>query len=136
MIVFTTEHHDGACVVHLEGSFKDSDESRILVSDLVAEARGRPLLIDLSGVEPAAGPSVTVFLRGLAAAPSHVTTALIHPDPDIRRVLRAQAQGLPVVPNNDLVMQGRFASALVAQPQPAVQPERTVASSRASRVRI
>lgn len=119
MIVFTTERCEWACVVHLEGSFEASDDPTQLVERLVAESRSSPLVVDLGGVEPTTGPEVSMLLRLLATAPKHDTTVLVHPDLETRRSLRARAHGLPVVPSNDLVLHGRFASALVAHEPPA-----------------
>ena len=114
MIVYTSEPFDGACVVHLDGSFQPSDDAAALAMHLVNEAGQLPLLIDLSGLHPATGAQVGALLRSLANAPARSTTVIVHPDLETRRWLRARGHGLPVVPSNDLVLQGRFASALVA----------------------
>ena len=114
MIEFTTDSCEGACVVHISGSFEPSDDPVHLVEHVVEQVGDQPLIVDLSRLEPLTGTKVTILLRALARAISHATTVLIHPDLDARRSLRARAHGLPVVPSNDLVLHGRFASALVA----------------------
>ena len=115
MIVFTTERRKGACMVHLDGALDASDDPEKLVEHLVASAGTMPLLIDLSGLESVDAPMVGPLLRRLASAPTHETTALIHADLTARRHLRAVSNGLPVVPTDDLVLHGCFASALVAE---------------------
>jgi hypothetical protein len=112
MIDHTSEPCEGACVVHLDGTFEPTDDPLALVDLLAAEAQHKPLVIDLSGVRPAICPEVTVLVQALAHAPTHGATVLVHPDLETRRVLRAAADGLPVVPSNDLVLHGRFAAAL------------------------
>lgn len=118
MIVFTTERCGGACVAHIAGSFGSSDDPTQLVEQLVTESGTHPLVVDLSKLEPATGPMVTMLLRSLAIAPKRDTTVVVHPDLETRRHLRANAHGLPVVPSNDLMLHGRFASALVAHEPP------------------
>ncbi|WP_426573758.1 hypothetical protein [Aquihabitans sp. McL0605] len=119
MVLFTTAHCDGACVVHLVGSLEESDEPSLLADHLVEAAAEDPLLVDLSGLHPAGGPKLSALLRCLASRPTHSTTVLIHPDLETRRLLRADSQGLPVLPSNDLGRHGRFASALIARSHPS-----------------
>lgn len=114
MISFTSQRFEGACVVHLLGTFGEDDDPIGVAADLIEEAGAAPLLVDLSGVRPADGYPVRALVRGLAGAPTQCTTVLIHPDLETRRSLRAESHGLPVVPSSDLVLHGCYASALVA----------------------
>ena len=115
MIVFTTERCEGACVVHVDGFFEPSDDPTVLVQRFVDESGANPLVVDLSGVEPPTGAKVTTLLQLLAVAPKRETTVLVHPDLETRRLLRAQANGLPVVPSSDLVaMKGCRSASLFA----------------------
>ena len=115
MIVFRTESCGAARVVHLDGSLESTDDPVALVGRLVAEAGRNPLVVDLTGLSPATGPGVSTLLRALAHAPTSTATVLVHPDLEARRALRALAEGLPVVPSHDLVLQGPFAAAIVTQ---------------------
>ncbi len=107
MIVLTTEPCAGARVVHLAGAFEATDDPIALVDHLIGEAGAGPLIIDLTGLSPPLGPETELLLAALAHAPTHPATALVHPDLETRRALRATAGGMPVVPSNDLVLHGR-----------------------------
>jgi len=99
--------------VHVDGSLDAHDDVGALVDSLNREAGSRPLVIDLTGLEPPNGPGVDALLGFLAHAPTRAATVLVHPDLETRRVLRAAAEGLPVVPSNEMVLHGRFAAAIV-----------------------
>lgn len=118
MIMITTERCEGGCVVHIKGSFEPSDDPFALVEHLVEVTGSDPLMVDLTGLVPSLGPKSTSLVRALAHAPTRGITVLIHPDLETRRALRAAAYGLPVVPSNDLVLHGRFASSLFSQQPP------------------
>jgi hypothetical protein len=106
-------------VVHVSGAFDAAEDPEVLVERLVAEAGADPLMVDLSGLHAAMSPAATAFVHALARAPIHRTIGLIHPDLETRRALRARSNGLPVVPSNDLVLNGHFASKLFSQQRPA-----------------
>ncbi|WP_426573759.1 hypothetical protein [Aquihabitans sp. McL0605] len=115
MIVVTTEHCGGACIVHLGGVLDASDQADVLVEHLIDGAGETPLLIDLTEVHLPSGPRMDELLLRLAAGPAQHTTVLIHPDLETRHDLRAVGHGLPVLPSSDLVLHGRFAPALIAR---------------------
>lgn len=115
MIVFTTEPRAGTRVVRLDGGFERIDEPARLVDHLAREAGSEPLIIDLTGLEPADGPGVDALLSALAHAPSRASTVLVHPDLETRRALRSAAEGILVVPDPDVALRGRCAAALAAR---------------------
>jgi len=119
MIEIRTERSDGARIVRVEGSFGPEDDPAALVSRLTREAGNGPLVVDLGGLEPLSCPEVHVLLAMLASACTACVTAIVHPDLEARRLLRAASRGIPVAPSTDLVLGGRFAAAMVAERRPA-----------------
>lgn len=119
MIEIRTERSDGARIVRIEGSLGPEDDPTALVSRLTREAGSGPLVIDLAGLEPLSCPEVRVLLAMLASACTASVTAIVHPDLEARRLLRAASRGVPVAPSLDLVLGGRFAAAMVAEERPA-----------------
>ena len=114
MIIVTVERASGACVVRLGGCFEPADDPSRLAADLIRDAGGDPLLVDLEGMDPVVCRQTEALMDVLARSPRCATTVLVHPDLETRRVLRAGSHGLSVVPSHDLALDGRFASALVA----------------------
>jgi hypothetical protein len=115
MIVVTMERRDGTLVARLAGCFGASDDPRALAADMVASAGSSPLVVDLHDLDLPMGAEVDLLVASLAGSRIRSTTALVHPDLEVRRTLRAASGGLPVVPDRDQILQGCFASGLVAR---------------------
>jgi hypothetical protein len=119
MIEIRTERSDGARIVRVVGSFGPDDDPAALVARLSRDAGSGPLVVDLAGLEPVSGPEVRVLLAALGGGCTAGVTAIVHPDLEARRLLRAASRGIPVAPSTDLVLGGRFAAAMVAERRPA-----------------
>lgn len=112
MIVITTEVRDGVTVVRLDGAFRTEEAPALLVERIDQLDPGGPLLVDLTDAAPIPGPAVSEFVARLEAGPRRAATVLVHEDLEARRALRAMSRSLPVVPDVDQAVSGRFPAAL------------------------
>ena len=120
MIVLTTEVRDGVTVVCLDGVFRADESPALLAQQIEQLDPGGPLLVDLSMAAPIPGQAVTEFVARLEAGARRSATVLVHDDMEARRVLRAISHRLPVVPDVDQAVGGRFPAALA--PRRAASP--------------
>jgi hypothetical protein len=120
MIVITTEVREGVTVVRLDGVFQADEAPALLAQRIEQLDPGGPLLVDLTNTTPIPGPAATEFVARLEASPRHTATVLVHEDLEARRVLRAISHRLPVVPDLDQAVSGRFPAALA--PRRAASP--------------
>jgi hypothetical protein len=112
MITITTEVRHGVTVVRLDGAFRTDDAPALLAQRIEQLDPGGPLLVDLTGAAPVPGPGVSELLARLEASPRRTATVLVHEDLDARRALRSISHRLPVVPDVDQAVSGRFPAAL------------------------
>lgn len=112
MIAFTTEVRDGVTVVRLFGTFAVDEAAAQIAEQLEHQGPGGPLIVDLSEASPIPGVASVELLARLEASPRHTATVLVHEDLEARRALRSISRRLPVVPDVEQAVGGRFPAAL------------------------